>query len=93
LLHLVGINSFEYMKIHGLTNPKSLINCEITLHFTPLYLFCDNIHKESEVPLSLFLKVWCIFCLFHEAVKVSEIRVSESMWIPNIKSTVKWKIK
>jgi len=24
LLHLVGINSFEYMTMHGLTNPKNV---------------------------------------------------------------------
>lgn len=71
----------------------SLTNFEITLHFTLLYLFCDYIGKELEVPLSLFLKFWCIFCLFHEAVEVREIRLSESVWIPNRTSTMKSEIK
>jgi hypothetical protein len=63
----------------------SLINFEITLQFVPLYRVCDYIDKELEVPLSLSLKFWRIFCSFHEAVEFREIQVSESVWIPNRK--------
>lgn len=91
--YLMRMGQYIVWKTSSRNCSVSLINFEITLHFAPLYLFCDYIGKELEVSLSLFLKFWCIFCLFHKAVEVREIRVSESVWIPNRVSTMKWEIK
>jgi len=35
LLHLAGINSFEYMKMHGLTNPEFKDNIHLLPNFFP----------------------------------------------------------
>ena len=57
MLHLVGINSFECMKMHGLANPKSstlVVVCVVRLLFVLFYaLFvCKCVLPPGDNPIA-----------------------------------------